>query len=239
MLTEFPTIFDWIERLSFLRGTPAAYVVLITGLVIAVVWDWRLALLALAVQYVAAGLLFVDVLEPRLAIVKLFVGVFICLILYFAARQASMLQETEQADQVSADTGSADTRSDGESGRGERTTLAFRTFLALMVALAALALSGRAGYRLPAVPAHVNLAIYALAGMGLLLLALTTRPLTAGMGLLMVMSGFELFYNTLDQSTSMLILLAAANMILALTISYLAQLSGAGPPRIRALWPGR
>lgn len=231
MLTDFPTIFDWIERLSFLRGMPAAYLVLVTGLVIAVVWDWRLALLALAVQYMASSLLFVDVLEPRLAIVKLFVGVFICLILYFAARQASALQE--------AGIVSADETSVGENGRREQTTLAFRTFLALMVALAALALSGRAGYRLPAVPAHVNLAIYALAGMGLLLLALTTRPLTAGMGMLMVMSGFELFYNTLEQSTSMLILLAAANLILALTISYLAQLSGAGPPRIRAPWPGR
>lgn len=236
MLNDFPTIFDWIERLSFLRGMPVAYLVLLTGLVIAIVWDWRLSLLALAVQYVAASLLFVDVLEPRLAVVKLFVGAFICLILYFAARQASALQEaaTERANRVSADT-----RSDGGGGRREGTTLAFRTFLALMVALAALALSGRAGYRLPAVPAHVNLAIYALAGMGLLLLALTTRPLTAGMGLLMVMSGFELFYNTLEQSTGMLIMLATANMILALTVSYLAQLSGKEPPRIRAPWPGR
>lgn len=230
MMTDFPTIFDWLERLAFLRGMPAAYLVLITALVIAVVWDWRLTLLVLAVQYVANSLLFVDVLEPRLAIVKLFVGVFICLILYFAARQAAAVQGmvTEVAGKM-----------DEKGGRRERTTLAFRAFLALMVALVALALSGRAGYRLPAVPAHVNLAIYALAGMGLLLLGLTARPLTAGMGLLMVMSGFELFYNTLEQSTAMLILLAAANLILALTISYLAQLSVSGPPQIRVPWPER
>ena len=227
MLADFPTIFDWIERLSFLRGLPAAYVVLFTGLVIAVVWDWRLSLMALAGQYVATSLLFVDVLEPRLAIVKLFVGIFICLILYFAARQASASQETEAGTTKKANE---------QAGRPERTTLAFRTFLALMVALAALALSGRAGYRLPAVPTPVNLGIFGLAGMGLLLLALTTRPLTVGMGLLMLMNGFELFYNTLDQSTNTLILLAGANLILALTVSYLTQLSGAGPPKITAPW---
>ncbi len=230
MLTDFPTLFDWIERLSFLRGLPAAYIVLLTGLVIAVFWDWRLSLLALMVQYVVTTLLFVDVLEPRLAIVKLFVGLFICLILYFAARQASASQSLEP--ETIAET-------DEKAGRPQRTTLAFRTFLALAVALTALALSGRAGYRLPAVPTHVNLAIYGLVGMGLLLLALTTRPLTAGMGLLMIMTGFELFYNTLEQSTTTLILLAGANLILALTVSYLAQLSSAGPPTITAPWPKR
>ncbi|MDX1688521.1 MAG: hypothetical protein R3248_11100 [Candidatus Promineifilaceae bacterium] len=230
MLTDFPTLFDWIERLSFLRGLPAAYIVLLTGLIIAVVWDWRLSLMALMVQYVVATLLFVDVLEPRLAIVKLFVGLFVCLILYFAARQASASQSPEPRT-----TGKWDER----AGRPQRTTLAFRTFLALAVALTALALSGRAGYRLPAVPSHVNLAIYGLVGMGLLLLALTTRPLTAGMGLLMIMTGFELFYNTLEQSTTMLILLAGANLILALTVSYLAQLSSSRPPTITAPWPKR
>lgn len=229
-MADFPTLFDWIERLSFLQGLPAAYVVLITAFVIALMWDWRLSLVALTVQYVVTSLLFVDVLEPRLAIVKLFVGLFICLILYFAARQASASQQpgigsTEETDE--------------RPPRAERTTLAFRTFLALMVALTALALSGRAGYRLPAVPAHVNLVIYGLAGMGLLILALTTRPLPAGMGLLMIMTAFELFFNTLEQSTTTLILLAGANLILALTISYLAQLSGYAPPKIAAPWSKR
>lgn len=226
-MPDFPTLFDWLERFAFLRGMPAAYVVLITGLVIAVLWDWRLSLLALTVQYLMASFLFVDVLEPRLAIVKLFVGLFICLILYFAARQAAALQRQQTA---------AARETAGRDGRPGRTTFAFRTFLALMVALTVLALSGRAGYRLPAVPTHVNLAIYGLAGMGLLILALTTRPFTAGIGLLMIMTGFELFYNTLEQSTATLILLAAANLILALTISYLAQLDRSGPPRFAARW---
>lgn len=230
MLTDFPTLFDWIERLSFLRGLPAAYIVLLTGLVIAVFWDWRLSLLALTVQYLVTTLLFVDVLEPRLAVVKLFVGLFICLILYFAARRASASQPPDPGTVA---------KTDEKAGRPQRTTLAFRTFLALAVALTALALSGRAGYRLPAVPTHVNLAIYGLVGMGLLLLALTTRPLTAGMGLLMIMTGFELFYNTLEQSTTTLILLAGANLIIALTVSYLAQLSNSGPPTITAPWPKR
>ena len=86
MLT-FPTIFDWLERLDFLRGLPAAYLALLAAGILTVIWDWRVAILALVVQYFAVGLLYAEVLDPRLAIVKLLVGVFVCLILYFTARQ--------------------------------------------------------------------------------------------------------------------------------------------------------
>ena len=85
----FPTIFDWLERLDSLRGFTAAYAVLITAVLVIILWDWRLALAALAAQYFFAGLLFVDVLDPRLAMVKLLAGWFACLILYFTARQVN------------------------------------------------------------------------------------------------------------------------------------------------------
>ena len=69
----------------------------------------------------------------------------------------------------------------------------------------------------------MNLAIFALGGMGLVGLGLTTEPLKAGMALLTFMTGFELFYNSLEQSVAMLVFLAAANLVLALAVSYLAQ----------------
>ncbi|MFW5941610.1 MAG: hypothetical protein ACOCXI_07405 [Chloroflexota bacterium] len=222
-MLQFPTIFDWIERLEMLRGLPAAYLALLTAFLIVVVWDWRVTVLALAVQYFAAGLLFVDVIDPRLAVVKLLVGWFICLMLYFTARQvnwgrlpddltpeeAALLRPQEPQVQI---------------GRFQLSRSALvRLLLALAVTVAILLLGQRAAYRLPAVPATLNLAIYALGGLGLLGLSQTTEPLKAGAGLLTFMTGFELFYNTLEQSAAMLVFLAAGNLALTLVISYLTQ----------------
>lgn len=221
-MADFPTIFDWLDSLSFMRGMPAAYLTLITALIIVTVWDWRVAILALTVQYFAAGLLFVDVLDPRLAIVKLLVGWFICLILYFTARQANWGRLPEDV-----------TPAEAIQLRRQRilrfgpfllpSSTPFRVFLGLMVALVVVTLSQRAGYRLPAVSPALNLAIFSLTAMGLLGVSLTTEPLRAGLGLLMFLTGFEFFYNSLEQSVLMLAFLAVTNLALTLAISYLTQ----------------
>lgn len=221
-MMQVPTLFDWIQRFEFLRGMPAAYLALVAALMVAVVWDWRVSVLALATQYFATSILYLDVLEPRFVIIKLFVGWFVCIMLYFTARQmnwtGSDAGESRQEDarpslwrRIFAGLGllSAD--------------LAYRLFLALFVALAAVILSERQGLSLPAVTQPINLAVFALGGLGLVGLATKSEPFMAGAGLLTFMNGFELFYNTLEQSIGTLIFLAAANLILALTISYLAQ----------------
>ena len=226
-----PTIFDLLERFSYLRGMPAATVVLLAAVIIVVLQDWRLSLLALAVQYLFAGLLFVDLLDPRLAIVKVLVGLFVCLILYLTARQVNWgrLPVDVTEDEVA------------QLNRERRlrvgatvlpTTTPFRIFLALMVALVVVTLAQRPGYQLPAVPeslGYLHLAVYALAGLGLLALALTAEPLQAGMGLFMFLSGFELFYSALEQSIAMLAALAAVNLVVALVIAYLTQARHALP----------
>lgn len=213
-MPSFPTIFEWIDDMSFLRGQPAAYLAIAAASVIVIFWEWRLALLALTVNYLAATLLFIEVLDPRLAIVKLFVGLFICLMLYFTARQATNEHP------------SAGVRSAAPSSRKwlARSSLPFRSFLTLLVILTVLSLSRGADYRLPAVPAAINLAVYGLVALGLLGIALGTNPLQVGMSILLLMAGFELFYNTLDQSITVLGLLAVANLLLTLAVAYLAQL---------------
>jgi hypothetical protein len=70
---------------------------------------------------------------------------------------------------------------------------------------------------------YLNLAVYALVALGLLGLSLTTEPLQAGMGALMFLTGFELFYSALDQSGTMLAALAAVNLVVAIAIAYLIQ----------------
>jgi hypothetical protein len=102
-------------------------------------------------------------------------------------------------------------------------SLPFRLLLTLLLVVVVIALSGRPGYQLPAAPPAVNLAVYALVALGLINAGLTGEPLRSGIGLLLVLSGFELFYNTLEQSIVMLAFLAGANLALALAVAYLTQ----------------
>ena len=72
-------------------------------------------------------------------------------------------------------------------------------------------------------PDYLTLALNTLVGIGLLGLATTTEPLKAGMGLLMFLAGFELFYASLEQAAIIFALLAAVNLIIAVVIAYLTQ----------------
>ncbi|MDX1616699.1 MAG: hypothetical protein R3300_20500, partial [Candidatus Promineifilaceae bacterium] len=65
-----PTLFDGLEIFAFLRGWPAAYLLALTAGLLFVIRDWRGAVLVLSLQYLLVGLVFVDVLVPRLAFVK-------------------------------------------------------------------------------------------------------------------------------------------------------------------------
>ncbi|MCB9418915.1 MAG: hypothetical protein H6667_03880 [Ardenticatenaceae bacterium] len=225
------TIFDLINRFDFMRGLPAVYVVLLMAIIIVMAWDWRLSLLALLVQYLTAGLLFIDVLDPRLAVVKLLVGLFVCLILYITARQVNYGRLP------------IDVTSEEAAGLGlERqvrigpyllpTSLPFRFFAAIMIVLAAWALAQRPAFQLPVLSdplVYLNWAVYGLAGLGLLGMGLTADPWRAGLGMLLFLTGFELFYSALEQSVAVLALLAVVTMLITLFIAYLTQARHALP----------
>jgi hypothetical protein len=221
-MIDIPNILEFLEFFDFLRGSIAAYIILVTASVIFIVRDWRWSVLALTVQYLVVGLLFSDVLDPQLAFMKVMVGLFICLILYFTARQVNWGQLPEDV-----------TEDEAVQLREERllrlgpymlpTDTPFRIFFALMVILAVFTLSQRSVFQLPIVPDYFTLAVFALVGLGLVNLSFTSEPLKAGMGLLTFLTGFELFYSGLEQSVLMLAFLAAANLMVALVVSYLTQ----------------
>ncbi len=231
-----PTIFEWIDRLSFLRGLPGVYLLLGTAVFIVFVGDWRLMLLAFAGQYLAAGLLFVEALDPRLAIVKVLAGWFVCLILYMTGRQAADSGGGNGRFPVNTRAVQITNLGQGNKVRGSAyrllSTLSFRLVAALIILLSAWVLAQRPGYFLPALPpelAYMTFAVYGLIGLGLLGVSLTADPLRAGLGVLMLMTGFELYYSVLEQSVAVLALLAAVNLILALVIAYLTQARYARP----------
>lgn len=228
MLDNFPNIFDWLERAAPLQGFPAATIVLLAAAIVVVVWDWRVALLALAVQYLAAGLLFADVLDPRLAFVKLLVGMFICLMLYMTARQVNWGRRPADL-----------TRAESSRLNAQRTVILWRFTvpvihlirlgLVAVVLVLVLTVGNRPDIQFAIIPNYVNLAIFGLAALGLLGMLISGEPLKAGMSFLLFMTGFELLYNALDQTVAMLALLAGANMAFTLVIAYLTQMRHAPP----------
>ncbi|GJM40934.1 MAG: hypothetical protein DHS20C20_12160 [Ardenticatenaceae bacterium] len=227
----FPTIFDWLERLEGLRGFTAAYAVLVTAVLVIIIWDWRLALAALAAQYFFAGLLFVDLLDPRLAMVKLLAGWFACLILYFTARQVNWGGRPK--DVVPEELSNVVPEKTYQVGPLHiPASLPLRLLLVLLMLWLITSLFQRPDFALPAIGeslSYLSLAILALVVLGLLGLALTGEPLKAGMGVFMFFTGFELFYSAVNQSATMLIVLAGVTLGLALVVSYLVQMRHAIP----------
>ncbi len=222
---NLPSIFDWLERLDFLRGTPAAYGILVTSVVILVVWDWRVTLLALTAHYLIASFLFVDLLDARLVNVKVLIGLFIALILYMTARQVNWGRLPADLSELEA-ASLSQRRGPSVVRESVWTTVLFRAFLALMLLLIVFTLAQRPEFQLPAVPRslnHINLAVYMLIGSGLLGIGSTSQPLRAGIYLLLFLTGFELFYSALEQSVVILAMLAVANLAVTLAIAFLTQ----------------
>lgn len=219
---RFPTIFDWLDQFAALRGLPAVYALLLLALLILFIRDWRVSLFALLGQYLLAGLLFVEVLEPRLAFVKVLTGAFVCLILYVTGRQVQGARQIGKDTAVHPPTGILHV---GPFKLG--VDLAFRILLVAIALLIVLVLSQRQAYWLPGIPAalsFLNQAIYGLLVLGLLALSLAGEPLRAGAGFFVALLGFELFYSAQTSAVALLFALAAINLLAAVAIAYLSQM---------------
>ena len=76
------------------------------------------------------------------------------------------------------------------------------------------------------VPEFLALAVYGLVGFGLLgVLTASDELLRAGMGILMLLAGLELYYTTRiqDQSLAGMALMAAVNLLVVLVVAFLTQ----------------
>lgn len=220
-----PTIFDLLDRLAFLRGSPAVVIVLVAAFVAVALWDMRLALPALLAHYLIAGLLYVDVLDPRLAVVYVLTGLFVTAILLVTAWQVNWGRPASglSAEDI-ARLGLPRRRRLGRFLITDRWLL--RLGLAGLVLAAALWAGQSAALPLGVVPdelAYIEPAIIGLVGLGLVGLATTAEPLHAAVGLLLLLTGFSLFYGFLDQSLAMTVALVVAQMTVALVAGYLAQ----------------
>ena len=218
-----PTLPDVLAKLSFLTTTPAIIGLVITASLIVIINDWRFSLAALAVQYVLVGLLLTRLIQPQVAVIKVLIGALVCVVLYLTAR---LVSESSEAPPLEREDGDFPLKVGGDRGGAVEDAaetslpdLAFRLLTALFVGVTVYSLSKR--YPLPEMPPDIGFACYWLVSQGLLVLALTEEPLKAGMGLLTLITGFELFFSVLERSLSVVGFLGIANFLIALAIAYL------------------
>ena len=179
---------------------PAQALLVLTSLLILTGRDWRWILGALAIQYLGAFVLVTLSWSVSLSLVKLVGGWMACLILVAAIWNAPPGLGEE---------------SFAPSGR------IFRIIAAGLVGLVIYATTVNLQGWLPDVDPSVIAGSLILVEMGFLQLAITSQPLRMTIGLLTVLTGFEIIYAAVESSLLVAGLLAGFTIGLALVGTYM------------------
>jgi hypothetical protein len=173
--------------------------IIVCSTLILVQLSWRRMMIALAVQYLAAFWLVGLSWPVGLSLVKLLVGMVVCVVL-----------------------GSSSGAAEESAGAPQSLSLParlFRGFTAALGLILVFRLAPGLHIWLPA-PDEVLHGGLALLVAGLLQLGMNTHPGKAVVGLLTVLSGFEVLYAALESSVLVAGLLAVMNLGLVLVASY-------------------
>ncbi len=189
--------------------TLAAGLLVVCGLWLLVVQDWRHGLAVLALQYAGAALLVAQSWPPLMALVKGLAGWMAVLILLTAARARR-----------------PDIRYAAAGVGGQ----AFRLLTAALVLLAALSLLPPLVQAVPGMRPLALLGAMWLVGSGLLQMGFSLHPLRAVMAWLTALTGFEIAYAAVERSVLMAALLALLHLALALAGAYLLLLPEEAQP---------
>jgi hypothetical protein len=213
-----PTFAELLSYFSFVAANTAAFGALIVAGLIVIFFDWRFLVFAYGALSVFTGLLYAQLLPPQIAGIKMMIGLLIAVQMWVTGRQiaANRAQTSEPAPAEIPE---------GEAPLARRritTGLPFRVVVAVMIFLVSWQASASPTFTVPDVPPIVSLAVIGLIAMGLLGLGLTEDPLKAGMLLLTVLTGFELYYAAIEPALAVIALLAAMNFAIALAAGYLA-----------------
>lgn len=150
----------------------------------------------LAAQYASVAWLSSLALPPQVAAVKVVAGMITCGVLALTV---------------------AGSRSPDESGSGR----AFRVIAGILILGAAIGIGRTNWMRIPDIRAEAIMAAAILMSMGLLQLGLFRTPLRVCIGLITLLSGFEIAYAVIEPALAILALLASVHIGLAMVVSYL------------------
>lgn len=171
--------------------------VALSTLIILISQSWRYSILALALQYVGVFWLINGLWPLGLAVVKLVAGWMACAVL-----SASQPEEDMREEQTSP------------------TAPAFRILAAALALALVISVEPSVEARIPA-NRFILVGGLLLISVGWLHLGMTTRPIRVIIGLLTVLSGFEILYAAVETSILIAGLQAAVTLGLALVGAYL------------------
>ena len=154
----------------------------------------------LAIQYSSVAWLTSLALPPQVAAVKLVAGLIACGILALTAAESRPAAESAS----------------GIAGR------AFRAIAGILIMAAALGIGQSNWMRVPDIRPEAIMAAAILMSMGLLQLGLFRNPLRVSIGIITLLSGFEIAYSVIEPALAILALLASVHIGLAIVVSYLS-----------------
>jgi len=200
-------ILEVIPVLSYWSGSPAVASVIVTAALLVISEDRRVLVTALAIQYLFVGLLYTNILAPQVAGIKTTAGIVVWLIVFFSVQQSGWRPGSEVSESSIPWVLGARAR--------------FRVFAVILAALIGwkLALPGTLPF--PVASEYVTFAALQLTCLGLLLQGLAGHPLKSGLGILTFLTGFGLLYSGVEPALMVVGVLAAVEVAVALSISYL------------------
>jgi hypothetical protein len=210
------TFLEWVERISALAAPPAVVVLVVALGLVLMTRRWLFRLVGMALAYFFVGVLHTQVIRPEVVLVKLLIGAVVCLALGVTGQAAGGSE-------------AANVSNGGDQEKGTRfrwrNLLRWREDVPLRIGalLAALliAYAGSLRFPLPQVPFLVGLACYLLAVVGLFLAGMAETPLGAGLGLLVFLNGFDLFFGALEPSLVVAGLLGLIQFLVTFAAAYL------------------
>jgi len=158
----------------------------------------------LAIQYSSVAWLTSLALPLQVAAVKLVAGLIACGVLALTVAGSRLAAESAP----------------GIAGR------AFRVIAAILIMAAAIGLGQTNWMRVPDIRPEAIMAVAILMSMGLLQLGLFRTPLRMSIGLITLLSGFEIAYSVIEPALAILALLASVHIGLAIVVSYLSLVAG-------------
>ncbi|HEX9075637.1 MAG TPA: hypothetical protein VF932_07635 [Anaerolineae bacterium] len=209
-----------LADLQFLSGSNVLIGLIITAALVVLIADWRLALFALAIQYVLLGLLLMSLVSPGVAIVRTIAGGLAATILYLTMRRRAA---EERAAILYAE--AADSEADVAAVRVPVFIVGwpFRFFAVALVAVAIIGFSS--SMSLLGLPPYVLFSSLWLMAIGVLIAMLSRDVLRLGLGILAFTGGFSILDTALENSLFLYGLLNVADLLIALGVAHLASLS--------------
>jgi hypothetical protein len=199
--------------------------VTVTGAILILIPDWRLSLLAFAVQYLLITVLLSTLVQLEVATVRMIAGGLVALMLYISARRVRF-RRIRQARALGLKDGSpvapAFDRDPFVVG------LPFRFVAIVLVAVTVI--TAGAQFPFPNTPLLFWIVSLWLCSVGLLLIAITRDALKLGMGLLTFSAGFSTLYLAIEPSLLFYGLLVILDLMLALSVAHLTS----APVRVEA-----